>query len=209
MAEFFGREGQSEFGPPSADELRALAASGRLTAAGEVRKGRQGNWLPATNVQGLFNAVSENAERVESGESEHENGAIDAEPDEQPFAELASVAIPEPLALPGEAAPAGIDEAERYPGLRLVALYYKTASLVVGAGGVVTGFGIVIWSLSSGMRWPALVAPVLWGALSAIAGAILAIILWSIAELIRLFVDLELNTRRAASGIAAMMRGTR
>jgi hypothetical protein len=33
--------------------------------------------------------------------------------------------------VPSEAAPAGIDEVERYPGLRLVALYYKTAALVL------------------------------------------------------------------------------
>jgi hypothetical protein len=196
MAEFFCREGNAEFGPLSADDLRALAASGQLTAAGEVRKGRQGNWLPATNVQGLFPAAAETAESADGR----------AEESEQSFEELAAVAAPEPLTLPGEAAPAGIDEVERYPGLRLVALYYKTASLVVGAGSLVAGFGIVIWSLANGMRWPALVVPVLWGVLLAIAGAVLAIVLWSIAELVRLLVDVELNTRRTASGLTAMLR---
>ncbi len=202
MAEFFCREGNAEYGPLSADELRTLAASGRLTAAGEVRKGRQGNWLPATNVQGLFTPVSEGAE---SAIADEEIAGVDEE-DDQPFAELAAVAAPEPLAVPSEAAPAGIDEADRYPGLRLVALYYKTASLVVGVGGVVAAFGIVIWSLAHGMRWPALIVPVLWGILLAIGGAVLAIFLWSLAELIRLFVDLELNTRRTATGVATMLR---
>jgi hypothetical protein len=205
MAEFFCREGNAEYGPLSADELRTLAASGRLTAAGEVRKGRQGNWLPATNVQGLFTPVSESAE---SDVADEVTAVID-EGDEQPFAELAAVAAPEPLAVPSEVAPAGIDEAERYPGLRLVALYYKTAALVVGVGGIVAAFGIVIWSLTNGMRWPALIVPVLWGILLAIGGAVLAIILWSVAELVRLFVDLERNTRRTASGVATMLRGGR
>jgi hypothetical protein len=205
MAEFFCREGNAEYGPLSADELRTLAASGLLTAAGEVRKGRQGNWLPATNVQGLFSPISESAEP----DAADEGTAVVEEGDEQPFAELAAVAAPEPLAVPIETAPAGIDEAERYPGLRLVALYYKTAALVVSAGGVIGGFGIVIWSLANGMRWPELIVPVLWGMLLAIAGAVLAIILWSFAELIRLFVDLELNTRRTAPAVAAMLRDGR
>src|SRR5260370_17694387 len=122
MAEFFCREGNAEYGPLSADELRTLAASGRLTAAGEVRKGRQGFWLPATNVQGLFTPVSESAE---SDAAEEETAVVD-EGDEQPFAELAAVAAPEPLAVPSEAAPARLDEAVRYPRLRLVALFYKT-----------------------------------------------------------------------------------
>lgn len=203
MAEFFCREGNSEYGPLSADDLRALAASGQLTVAGEVRKGRQGIWLPATNVQGLFPSASA---PIEAGESEHE-ADVEADGEEQPFAELAAVAAPEPLAEPGHAAPAGIDEVERYPGLRMVGLYYKTAALIVGVGGVAGGFGVVVWSIAHGVRWPELIVPVVWGVLLTIAGAVLAIGFWSIAELIRLLVDLELNTRRAAAGIAVLLRG--
>ena len=205
MTEFFCREGNAEYGPLSADDLRALAASGQLTAAGAVRKGRAGNWVPATNVQGLFPS---NAESAESRDADNA-AAGTVEKDVEPFEELALVAAPEPLVEPAEAAAAGIDEAERYPGLRLVALYYKTASLVVGVVGIVAGFGIVIWSLSNGVRWPALIVPMLWGVLLTVGGAILAIGFWSIAELIRLLVDLELNSRRAASGVLEILRRQR
>lgn len=105
MTEFFCREGPNEFGPLSVVELRGLVASGRLTSAGQVRKGRIGKWLPATNVQGLFQP-SRAAVAVAPAESDDDvpllNGddEFDEAPPANAFAQLEAVSVPPPLAMP-------------------------------------------------------------------------------------------------------------
>jgi hypothetical protein len=54
MAEFFYRSGPNEYGPLTSTELRKLVQGGRLMAGDEVRKGRQGSWVPAVSIPGLF-----------------------------------------------------------------------------------------------------------------------------------------------------------
>src|SRR5262245_12682192 len=54
MDEFYCRSGPNEYGPLTATELRKLAQVGRLVADDEVRRGRQGKWILAANLPGLF-----------------------------------------------------------------------------------------------------------------------------------------------------------
>jgi hypothetical protein len=64
MTEFFYRSGPNEFGPLDATELKNLAASGRLGAGVEVRRGRTGKWIPAESVDGLFDVPKRRNDRA-------------------------------------------------------------------------------------------------------------------------------------------------
>lgn len=53
MPNYYYRSGPNEFGPLTASQLKKLAASGRLTADDEVRRG-SGEWLRAALLPGIF-----------------------------------------------------------------------------------------------------------------------------------------------------------
>jgi hypothetical protein len=54
--EWFCRIAGQEIGPLSAAQLRAMTSSGRLVPADPIRQGRDGPWMPAGMVNGLFEA---------------------------------------------------------------------------------------------------------------------------------------------------------
>jgi hypothetical protein len=56
-AEWYCRIMSDEWGPMSADELIAVARWGRLTRDDVVRKGPDGEWVRAENVEGLFEPI--------------------------------------------------------------------------------------------------------------------------------------------------------
>jgi hypothetical protein len=91
-----------ESGPLSSAQLKELAASGFLTPDVPVRKGVEGNWVPASRVKGLFAETSQTP-----ADKEVESPAA-SRPDSRPFARseprtrrnkaLASSAPPRPAA---------------------------------------------------------------------------------------------------------------
>jgi hypothetical protein len=54
MIEYFYQIGTREFGPCSANDLRRLAADGIIDLHCHIRRGRDGQWVSAVNVVGLF-----------------------------------------------------------------------------------------------------------------------------------------------------------
>jgi|BioPla2DNA2_1021312.scaffolds.fasta_scaffold71067_2 hypothetical protein len=74
----------------------------------------------------------------------------------------------------------------RYPALRIVAGFYKVLAWIVGIVAIIATF---YYLSSSGMAVLALV--------SLVGGAFLVIGLLAMAELIKVFVDIEYNTRKA------------
>jgi hypothetical protein len=198
MADFFYRFGPNELGPLTVPELRTLVATGQLVPAGEIRKGRQGPWVPADSVQGLFPAL----ETVPS-----ELADESASPDEpaEPVDDLAAFQD----AIEGsEIEPRRIVESARYPDLRKSATYYE------GLGWLVVVVGtLVIASLFVAGAWLPK-GPITFGIavaiiLSAVLTVMLVVILRSAGELIRVQVDIELNTRQTASAVFALLHGRR
>ena len=57
--EFFYQDGSRRAGPLTAAELRSMARDGLAVPEGHVRKGRDGRWIPATEVGGLFPPTSQ------------------------------------------------------------------------------------------------------------------------------------------------------
>jgi hypothetical protein len=54
--EWYVQHGGKQYGPMSGANLKKLAAEGKITPATTVRRGAEGNWVPASRVQGLFAA---------------------------------------------------------------------------------------------------------------------------------------------------------
>jgi Zn-dependent protease with chaperone function len=52
--EWFCQIDHDEFGPMSSTALRELAAAGRLASSDRIRRGRDGKWVTASRVAGLF-----------------------------------------------------------------------------------------------------------------------------------------------------------
>lgn len=56
------RDGNTDRGPFSPSDLRRLVSEGRITASTLVRRGKDGQWIEAKRVHGLFPKVSETTE---------------------------------------------------------------------------------------------------------------------------------------------------
>ncbi len=57
-AEWYCKIAGAELGPLSAQQLKALAADGRLRPSDEVRQGSDGKWVPASRVKGLLGSAA-------------------------------------------------------------------------------------------------------------------------------------------------------
>jgi hypothetical protein len=108
---------------------------------------------------------------------------------------------PEAFAKPGEALQAGVpaegyapstDRAEgtRYPALEMMARLYKAVAVVSAAAGL------------AGACWGAVMHEVRVALLCVAWLAVVPLSLWAFAEIIRLAIDVEDNTRRAARRIS-------
>ena len=67
MSDWYYKIGEQVVGPMSADQLRALAAGGRLAASDPVANAKEGPWVPASRVKGLFAPASVEEEPKASG----------------------------------------------------------------------------------------------------------------------------------------------
>lgn len=84
MAEWYTKIAEQVVGPLSAEQLKALAAGGRLAPGDPVSKSKEGPWVPASRVKGLF-----------------EVAAIDDQSDEEiPAAESVAGHAPPPIPQP-------------------------------------------------------------------------------------------------------------
>jgi len=201
MADFFYRFGPNELGPLTVPELRTLVAAGKIVPSGEIRKGRQTPWVPADSVQGLFPAFETAAAGLPDAEEEQ---APSDEPDE-PVDDLAAFqgAIEE-----SELEPRPTVESARYPNLRTTATYYEGLAWLV----VVVGTLVIASLFVAGAWLPK--GPITFGIAAAIILSVvlilmLVVILRSAAELIRVQIDIELNTRQTASAVFALLHGHR
>ena len=61
-SEWFCRIGGEELGPLSAQQVKTMAAQGRLHPGDSIRRGADGQWMPASRVKGLFPADQPGAE---------------------------------------------------------------------------------------------------------------------------------------------------
>lgn len=59
--EWYVQHGGKEHGPITSATLKKLAGDGKITPITNVRLGAQGNWVPASRVQGLFSAAQVNS----------------------------------------------------------------------------------------------------------------------------------------------------
>jgi len=66
-SEWFCQIGGEELGPLSVKQLRAMAREGRLQPADLVRRGRDGGWVAAGRIQGLFSSEVVAPAREKSG----------------------------------------------------------------------------------------------------------------------------------------------
>jgi hypothetical protein len=201
MADFFYRYGPNELGPLTVPELRTLVASGQIIPSGEIRKGRQTPWVPADSVQGLFPAL----ETAVAGPPDAEEAQALSEEPGEPVDDLAAFqdAIEE-----SEIEPRRIVESARYPNLRKSAAYYEGLGwlvVVVGTLGIASLFVAGAW-LPKGPITFGIAAAII---LSAVLTVMLVVILRSAAELIRVQIDIELNTRQTASAVFALLHGHR
>ena len=62
-AEWFCQMAGRELGPLSSQQIKMMAASGRLQPADSIRQGANGPWLPAARVKGLFPAAGNSPAR--------------------------------------------------------------------------------------------------------------------------------------------------
>ena len=60
--DWYYQTGGQTFGPMSAESLKAGAKSGRLSREGLIRRGREGKWVAATKVKGLFRECAEDTD---------------------------------------------------------------------------------------------------------------------------------------------------
>ncbi len=58
MSDWYYKIGEQVVGPMSADQLRALATGGRLAPSDPVANAKEGPWVPASRVKGLFAPAS-------------------------------------------------------------------------------------------------------------------------------------------------------
>lgn len=71
MAQWFCRIDRTEYGPVSTEQLKKMAASGRLSPTDEVRKSEQGPWALASKVKGLnFPSPRSSAPSTETAKSQ-------------------------------------------------------------------------------------------------------------------------------------------
>ena len=60
-SEWFAQMDGGEFGPCSGAVLKQYAAEGRVIPTTQVKKGKEGHWVPAQRVKGLFASPSDAA----------------------------------------------------------------------------------------------------------------------------------------------------
>lgn len=199
MTDFYYRFGPNELGPLSVPDLRRLVAAGQIVPSGEIRKGRQTPWVPAESVQGLFPAL----EMVPpAARDQVDESAAPDEPAEPPDDLAAFQGAIEDF----EFEPRPIVESARYPNLRIIATYYEGLAwlvVVVGTLAIASLFVAGAW-LPKGPITFGIAAGII---LSAVLTLILVVILRSAAELIRVQIDVELNTRQTASAVFALLHG--
>lgn len=63
-ADWYFRKGEKEYGPFSASALKKLVEEGRLTRECKLRRGEQGDWVPATKAKNLFKSKIDQHKRV-------------------------------------------------------------------------------------------------------------------------------------------------
>ena len=91
--------------------------------------------------------------------------------------------------------------ASGYPALRTIAMVYKVVARVVAALGAIATLVIAVKALDAS-------SPLMGLAIAAgfaISTLVWAVILFSMAEMIRLQIDVKLNTRRIASAVVAIL----
>jgi hypothetical protein len=152
--EWYIQHGAKQYGPLTSANLKKLAAERKITPSTQVRLGAQGNWVPASRVQGLFAAQPAAAPPA-------------AHPLDDELPPLASPPVPPPMASPlarlpfGTVAPAAKAEPAESP----------IAAKILGAVGLVFG------TLALATFWlPMLKGPMGWtgivvGALGLVLGA--------------------------------------
>jgi hypothetical protein len=67
-SDWFCRIADTEIGPLSAQQLKAMAVKGRLTPEDEIRRGTDGEWNPAGAVTGLFPQADSSAAWADTAE---------------------------------------------------------------------------------------------------------------------------------------------
>lgn len=85
-----------------------------------------------------------------------------------------------------------------YPVLRAIAICYKVLAAIAGVGSIV-GIGNSITATTTVEASPERTNQIIAGLVAFAAGAILAVLFWTISEVIRLLLDIEETTRRAAT----------
>lgn len=63
-SEWFVRRGDTEHGPFSPKQIRAMAKKGKITSDNFVRRGRSTNWVKASSIKGLFRPADEQTGHV-------------------------------------------------------------------------------------------------------------------------------------------------
>jgi hypothetical protein len=213
MADFFYRFGPNELGPLTVPELRNLVATGKLVPAGEIRKGRVGPWVPAENVQGLFPALeltpqappdeADESDEVDEPDDDDELDERDhpGEPEESADLEAFRDSI-------DESEPRQVVESARYPQLRTLATFYDGLAWLT----IVVGTLVIISLFVAGAWLPK--GPITFGVAAGIILSVvlilnLVVVLRSAGELIRVQIDIELNTRQTASAVFALLNQRR
>jgi len=203
MADFFYRFGPNELGPLTVPELRNLVAAGNLVPTGEIRKGRVGPWVPAENVQGLFPPLelAPQAPPVAIDEAEESDDAGEPDETDEPEESVDLEAFRDSI---DESEPRQVVESARYPHLRTLATFYEGLAWLT----VVVGTLVIISLFVAGAWLPK--GPITFGIAAGIILSVVVIlnrvvVLRSSAELIRVQIDIELNTRQTASAVFALL----
>ena len=86
----------------------------------------------------------------------------------------------------------------RYPALRIISLLLKILAVLTVIGGVISGLSAASLpnSLGIGAAGSAIAFVIM------VAGLCYALFLWASAEMIRVLIDIEENTRRSAGSVA-------
>jgi hypothetical protein len=183
-AEWYYQVMGEETGPVSAAQLKQLAQRGEIRRDTYVRKGADGNWTTADHIRGLFNEPAPHA-------SDTTKPSTDAA---MPQHRKRAVATKAARAYEVTSEPTK----HRYPFLLLLAAVYRILA------GVVIGLGVVAVIVIMVVRGPSgFPTAIITMAVCVAAGLPMLIC----AEVIRVFLDMEQNTRQTNDLLRAVIVG--
>ncbi len=162
--EWYIQHGGKQYGPLTSANLKKLAAERKITPSTNVRRGAEGNWVPASRVQGLFGASSSAPATAAASPPTTKTPQPDAPPPSPLDAPPPSPPMASPLARAPLGSVAAVSKAAEPDG--------SIAVKIVGAVGLI--FGILALStfwlpmLGGLMGWTGIVM----GALGLILGTI-------------------------------------